>query len=151
MAVIIDIGEAGDIHPRNKQDVGARLASWALAKDYGKNIVYSGPLYKTHKVEGSKIRIEFDHAGSGLMAGKKNGLAPTEQDSSGKLKRFAIAGADKKWYWADAVVDGNSVIVSSENVKEPVAVRYAFMMNPDGCNLYNKEGFPASPFRTDNW
>ncbi|MCM8540952.1 MAG: 9-O-acetylesterase [Lentisphaeraceae bacterium] len=150
MAVIIDIGEAHDIHPRNKQDVGLRLAYWALAKDYGKSLVYSGPLYKSHKVEGSAIRVEFDSAGSGLMVGKKNGLAPTVEDSS-PLKRFAIAGADKKWHWADVKIDGNSVVVSSDKVKAPVAVRYAYMMNPTGCNLYNKEGLPASPFRTDSW
>lgn len=151
MAVTIDIGDAGDIHPKNKQDVGLRLASWALAKDYGKSLVFSGPVYKSHKVEGSTIRIEFDHVGSGLMLGKKAGLAPTEEDSSGKMKHIAIAGADKKWYWAEAKVEGNSIVVSSEQVKEPVAVRYAFSMNPEGANLYNKEGFPASPFRTDKW
>ena len=151
MAVIIDIGEAGDIHPRNKQDVGLRLASWALVKDYGKSMVYSGPLYKSHKVEGSTIRIEFEHAGSGLMLGKKQGLAPVAEDTSGKMKHIAIAGSDKKWYWAEAKIEGNSLIVSSSSVKEPVAVRYAFAMNPEGANLYNKEGYPASPFRTDNW
>lgn len=151
MAVTIDIGEAGDIHPRNKQDVGLRLASWALAKDYGKSLVFSGPVYKSHKVEGSSIRIEFDYSGSGLMLGKKSGLQPTAEDASGKMKHIAIAGADKKWYWADAKIDGKSIVVSSDKVKEPVAVRYAYSMNPEGCNLYNKEGFPASPFRTDSW
>ena len=151
MAVTVDIGNAKDIHPKNKQDVGLRLASWALAKDYGKSLVYSGPIYKSHKVEGSTIRIEFDHSGSGLMLGKKNGLEPVAADTSGKMNHIAIAGADKKWFWAEAKIDGNSIIVSSDQVKEPVAVRYAFSMNPEGCNFYNKEGFPASPFRTDKW
>ena len=151
MAVIVDIGEARDIHPKNKQDVGKRLARWALAKDYKKDIVYSGPIYKSHKVEGNKIRVEFDHVGSGLMAGVKDGLNPTQPDSTGKVKRVAIAGADKKFYWAEVQIDGNSLIVSSPNVPSPVAVRYAYSMNPEGCNLYNKEGLPASPFRTDNW
>jgi len=152
MAVITDIGEARDIHPRNKQDVGLRLALWALAKDYGqKDLVYSGPLYKSHAVEGKTIRVQFDSAGSGLMVGRKKGLAPTAEDVGGKLKRFAIAGADKAWHWADAVIDGNSVVLSSGNVAAPVAARYAFSMNPEGANLYNREGLPASPFRTDDW
>jgi sialate O-acetylesterase len=152
MAVIIDIGEAGDIHPRNKQDVGWRLAQWALSQTYGKkDLVASGPLYKSHKVEGNAIRISFDNVGGGLIVGKKEGLQPTAEDSSGKLARFAIAGADKQWHWAEATIDGNDVIVKSAEVAEPVAVRYAFSMNPEGANLYNKEGIPASPFRTDDW
>jgi len=152
MAVIIDIGEAGNIHPKNKQDVGRRLALWALAKDYGKeDLVYSGPLYQGMKVEGDKIRISFDHTGSGLMVGKKEGLEPVEEVKDGELKRFAVAGADRKWHWAEAVIDGDTVVVSCDEVKEPAAVRYAFSMNPQGCNLYNKEGLPASPFRTDDW
>ena len=155
MAVITDtvpLAEGGDIHPRNKYDVGMRLVQWALAKDYGqKGLVYSGPLFKALKVDGDKARLEFDHAGTGLMVGKKTGRAPTVEDKEGKLKRFAIAGADKKWFWAEAVVDKNTVVVSSPEVKEPVAVRFAFEMNPDGANLYNREGLPASPFRTDAW
>ncbi len=151
MAVIIDIGEAGDIHPKNKQDVGARLARWALAKDYGKDIVFSGPLYKDMKVEGDKIRVSFDSVGGGLVIGEKKGLEPMTEVKDGKLKWFAIAGEDKKWQWADAVIDGGTVVVSSPNVKQPVAVRYSFMMNPVGANLYNREGLPASPFRTDEW
>jgi sialate O-acetylesterase len=152
MAVIIDIGDADDIHPRNKFDVGERLALWALAKDYGKtDLVYSGPLYKGMKVEGNKIRLTFDSVGSGLMAGEKNGTEPTREVKGGKLKRFALAGEDKKWVWADAVIDGQTVVVSSPDVPNPVAVRYAYSINPEGCNLYNKEGLPASPFRTDNW
>ena len=149
MAVIIDIGEANDIHPKNKQDVGKRLARWALAKDYGKNIVFSGPLYKSSKIEGNKISVSFDNIGSGLMIGQKTGLEPTKEVKNGKLKWFSICGKDKKWHWADAKIDGNSVVVSSPEVKAPTAVRYAYTYNPEGCNLYNKEGLPASPFQTE--
>ena len=152
MASALDIGEAGNIHPGNKRDVGARLALWALARDYGKkDLVPSGPLFKSSKVEGSKICLAFDYVGSGLIVGKKDGVKPTEEDKTGKLARFAIAGEDKKWVWADAVIDGQTVVVSSPEVPAPVAVRYAFSQNPAGLNLYNKEGLPASPFRTDDW
>lgn len=152
MAVIIDIGQANDIHPRNKQDVGSRLAQWALHQTYGKSdLVPSGPLYKSHQVEGNAIRLSFDAVGGGLMVGKKEGLEPTQEVTDGKLARFAIAGADKTWHWADATIDGGDVVVKSDEVAEPVAVRYAFSMNPAGANLYNKEGIPASPFRTDDW
>jgi len=151
MAVTIDIGEAGNIHPGDKQDVGKRLALWALAKTYGKDLVFSGPLYKSHAVEGDKVRITFDHVGGGLIVGQKNGLEPVTEVRDGKLKWFAIAGEDKVWHWADAVMDGQTVLVSSDKVAKPVAVRYAFAMNPEGANLYNKEGLPASPFRTDDW
>ncbi len=152
MAVIIDIGEAKDIHPRNKQDVGARLAQWALHQTYGKSdLVPSGPLYKSHKVEGDSIRLTFDHVGSGLMVGIKEGLEPTKQDENGKLGRFSIAGEDKIWHWADATIEGDEIVVKSSEVPKPVAVRYAYSTNPVGANLYNKDGLPASPFRTDNW
>jgi sialate O-acetylesterase len=139
MAVIIDIGDANDIHPRNKQDVGKRLALWALAKTYSKDIVYSGPIYKSMRVEGGKIVLSFDHVGGGLLAG-----------GSMLLKGFAIACADRKFIWADAKIEGNTMVVSSDKITEPVAVRYAWADNP-ACNLYNKEGLPASPFRTDDW
>lgn len=151
MAVTIDIGKAKRIHPRNKQDVGKRLAAWALNKDYNKNVVFSGPIFKDYKVEGNKVVISFDYTGSGLTTGIKNGIAPFKETPGAELKWFAISGADKRWYWAKAVIDGNQIIVSSDKVKNPVAVRYAFTLNPKGANLYNKEGFPASPFRTDNW
>jgi sialate O-acetylesterase len=155
MAVITDtvpLAEANDIHPRNKYDVGLRLARWALNRDYGqKEVVASGPLFKSLKIEGKKARLVFDHIGSGLMVGKKEGRAAAIENKEGKLKRFAIASADKKWYWAEAVIEKDTVVVSSPEVVEPVAVRYAFQMNPDGANLYNKEGLPASPFRTDAW
>ncbi len=152
MAVIIDIGEAADIHPKNKFDVGERLALWALHHDYGKkDVMPSGPLFKAATVEGAKIRVSFDYAGGGLVVGRKEGRKPVEAVAGGKLARFAIAGEDKKWVWADAVIDGSSVVVSSPEVPKPVAVRYAFTMNPEGANLYNKEGLPASPFRSDDW
>jgi len=151
MAVAIDIGDSGTVHPQNKQDVGKRLALWALAKEYGKPVVYSGPLYKGYKVEGNRIRIEFDHVGGGLIVGEKKGLEPVAARPAGKLKWFAIAGEDRKWHWADAVIDGKTILVSNPGVPVPSAVRYAFAFNPEGANLYNKEGLPASPFRTDNW
>ena len=139
IAVGIDVGEAKDIHPKNKQAIGLRLAHQALAKTYGKDVVPGGPIYNGMKVQGGSIVLSFDDIGSGLMA------------KDGELKRFAIAGADKKFVEAKAVIKGNTVVVSSPDVKEPAAVRYAWADNPTGCNLYNKEGFPASPFRTDNW
>ncbi len=159
MAVVIDLGTddenlpkgQANIHPKNKQDVGKRLALWALAKAYGKDIVYSGPLYEKCVVEGNKIRVSFTQVGGGLMVGEKKGLDPVKDIPGGKLKGFAVAGADKAWQWADAVIDGNTVVVQSDKVATPVAVRYAFAMNAEGLNLYNKEGLPASPFRTDNW
>ena len=155
MAVAIDladVGNPGDIHPKNKQDVGWRLAQWALFQAYNKkNLVPSGPLFKSVKVEGSKIRVSFDYTGGGLIVGEKKGLEPVKEVVGGKLKGFAIAGADKKWAWADAAIDGKTVVLSSPEVPSPVAVRYAFSMNPDTANLYNKEGMPASPFRSDDW
>jgi len=151
MIVTIDIGEAGDIHPKNKLDVGERLARWALAKPYGKPIGYCSPMFKDMQIEGSSIRLAFDGVGSGLMVGRKDGLNPVVEDKGAKLKRFAIAGEDKKWVWADAVIDGKTVVASSPAVPKPVAVRYAYAHNPAGCNLYNKDGLPASPFRTDHW
>jgi len=139
MAVTIDIGEAKDIHPKNKQEVGRRLALNALAKTYGKDIPYSGPMYESMKIEGNKVRMHFTNADGGLKI--KGGK---------QLKGFAIAGADKKFVWAKAKIDGNDVIVWNSKIKNPVAVRYAWAANPV-CNLYNGAGLPASPFRTDDW
>jgi sialate O-acetylesterase len=142
MAVIIDIGEAKNIHPRNKDDVGYRLSLAALKVTYGKDIVYSGPMFKSMEVNGDKIVLEFDHVGTGLLV----------KDKYGYLKSFTIAGSDKKFTWAKAyLAPGNKVIVTSDVIKNPVAVRYAWADNPDDANLYNQEGLPASPFRTDNW
>jgi sialate O-acetylesterase len=155
MAVIIDtvpFAERDDIHPKNKYDVGLRLARWALGRDYGqRQLEVSGPLFKALKIEGNEAHLAFDHTGSGLMVGKKVSREPTVENKGDKLKRFAIGGADKKWFWAEAVIEGKTVTVSSPEVKEPVAVRYAYQMNPDGANLYNREGLPASPFRSDDW
>jgi sialate O-acetylesterase len=138
MAVIIDIGDTNDIHPRNKADVGHRLALWALAQTYHQSIEYSGPLYDSISIEGHNIRIRFKHA-----AGLKT--------SDGQMpKSFAVAGADRKFYWADARIDGESIVVSSAKVTSPVAVRYAWADNPE-VNLYNGLNLPASPFRTDDW
>jgi len=139
MAVTMDIGDPNDIHPTNKQDVGKRLALWALAKNYGiQDIVYSGPLYKSMKIEKNKIRLLFDHIGSGLVA------------KGNELTHFEIAGEDRKFFQAKATVDGNTVVVTSAKVKKPVAVRFAFH-NIDEPNFFNKEGLPASSFRTDDW
>jgi sialate O-acetylesterase len=151
MAVITDIGQDNDIHPRNKQDVGARLARWALRDVAGKDLVVSGPLYQGHSVEGNRIRLRFDYAGKGLMVGLKEGLEPTRNDAGVPLKRFAIAGEDRVWHWAEARIDGKTLLVSCPEVKSPLAVRYAYSMNPVGANLYNVDGLPASPFRTDDW
>jgi sialate O-acetylesterase len=139
MAITIDIGEAKDLHPKNKQEVGRRLAQWALAKTYGKDVVASGPLYKSMRKDGNKIVIEFDYVDGGLAA--------REGD---KLTGFAIAGLDKKFVWGDAQIVGQTVVVSSPEVPSPASVRYAWAHNPE-CNLVNKAGLPASPFRTDDW
>ena len=135
----IDIGMEKDIHPSNKQDVGHRLALIARAKTYGQNVEFSGPLYKSYEIMGHCIRIHFDHTTGGL---KTNDDRP--------VTGFAIAGPDHVWHWATATIDGNSVIVSSDKVKFPVAVRYAWADNP-ACNLYNGANLPAFPFRTDCW
>lgn len=139
MAVTIDIGDAKDIHPRNKQDVGFRLALAALKMEYGQDVIHSGPLYKSMKVEGNKVRIRFTNVGGGLVA-----------QGGGPLRGFAVAGADRKFVWANAEIDGDTVVVWSERVPKPAAVRYAWASNPV-CNLYNAAGLPASPFRTDDW
>ncbi len=139
MAVIIDIGEADDIHPKNKQDVGKRLALKARALVYGEDIVYAGPRYKSMTVKNSKVHIAFNHVNGGLVA--KGG---------DELKGFSIAGSDSTFVWADAVIDNGTVVVSSPDVENPLAVRYAWADNPV-CNLYNAKGLPAAPFRTDDW
>jgi sialate O-acetylesterase len=150
MAVTIDIGDDRDIHPRNKYDVGLRLARWAMRDVYGeKAITVSGPLYKKMQVEGNRIRIFFDHAEKGLMAGIKKMQNPV-QSSSMPLEEFAIKDKSNQWHWAQARIDDQTVVVWSDEVKQPVAVRYGFQMNPSKANLYNQEGLPASPFRTDS-
>lgn len=140
IAVINDIGEVGNIHPKNKQEVGRRLALWALAKDYARaNTVFSGPLYKSSAIKGNRVHVQFDYIGSGLKT--RNGEAPGP---------FQIAGADGKWVWAKAKIEGDEVIVWADAVKAPIGVRYAWAAWPEGVNLINKEGLPASCFRTDD-
>ena len=136
IASAIDIGDAHDIHPKNKQEVGRRLALDALAMVYGKDIEYSGPQYKSMAKKDDTIVLQFTHAG-GLTA------------KDGALKGFAISGADHHFVWADAKIDGQTVVVSAPAVKDPTAVRYDWADNPDG-NLYNSAGLPATPFRTDS-
>ncbi len=139
MAVTIDIGDALDIHPKNKQDVGKRLALNALAKVYDKDIPYCGPMYKSMKIDANKIRLQFTHTDKGLKI-----------EGSKTLKGFAIAGEDKKFVWAEAKIDGDEIVAWNSNIKNPLAVRYAWASNPI-CNLYNGANLPASPFRTDDW
>jgi sialate O-acetylesterase len=138
MAVTIDIGDENDIHPRNKLDVGRRLAAWALAGPYNQKVIPSGPLFDRYTVKGNEVRIRFKHA---------EGLKTSD---GGPVKGFAITGEDRRFVWADARIEGDTVIVSSPKISKPVAVRYGWADNPI-ANLYNKAGLPASPFRTDDW
>lgn len=138
MAVTIDIGDENDIHPRNKLDVGRRLAAWALADTYRQKVIQSGPLFEKSLIDGDKVKIQFKY-GAGLKT-----------IDGGPVKGFAIAGEDRRFVWADARIEGDTVIVSSAKVPKPVAVRYGWADNPI-ANLYNKAGLPASPFRTDDW
>ncbi len=138
LAVTIDVGDPLNLHPPRKAEIGHRLALWAMGTTYSKKIVYSGPIYDSMQIVGSDIKIRFLHSGAGLEA------------REGPLKGFSIAGADRKFHWASARIDGESIMVSSSDVTSPVAVRYGWAGSPE-CNLYNKEGLPASPFRTDDW
>lgn len=138
LSVSIDVGEAKNLHPPRKAEIGQRLALWALGTTYGKKIVFSGPLYDSVKIAGNQMQIHFQHVGSGL------------ESRGEELKGFAIAGSDHIFHWAKARIEADTVIVSSADVGTPIAVRYAWADSPE-CNLYNKEGLPASPFRTDDW
>ena len=139
MVVTNDIGNLKNIHPTNKQEVGRRLALWALSKTYGvKDLAFSGPIYKSMEIKKDKAIISFDFAEGGLQTKEKD------------VKEFFIAGADKKFYPAKAKIKGNTVELKSKNVKEPVAVRFAFTETALP-NLYNTHGLPAAAFRTDNW
>jgi sialate O-acetylesterase len=139
MAVTIDIGEWNDVHPLNKKDVGKRLALAAQKVAYGdEHVVYSGPVYQSMQIDGNRITLTFKNTGSGLTA-----------LGNGELKHFAIAGKDGHFIWAQAKIENDKVLVWSALISDPVAVRYAWADNPEGANLYNKEGLPASPFRTD--
>ncbi|MEQ1796566.1 MAG: sialate O-acetylesterase [Lacibacter sp.] len=139
MTVAIDLGEWNDIHPDNKKEVGIRLALAARQLAYNEQLVYSGPVYQSAQIKENKIIISFQHTGSGLVT-----------NDGEELSEFSIAGADKKFVWAKAKIEGDKIIVWSDEVKEPMYVRYAWADNPVNANLYNKEGLPASPFRTDN-
>jgi sialate O-acetylesterase len=137
MAVTIDIGDKSNVHPKNKQDLGDRLARIARAQVYGEKIEYSGPVYDSMEIKGQTIIIKFTHASSGLVT------------RDGPIQTLQIAGADGKFVPAMAVIDGQTLIVSAPEVSEPKAVRYAWNRWPAGCNLYNGDGLPAAPFRTD--
>ena len=147
LVVSIDTGDAVLLHPKNKKPIGIRHALHALESVYGINVVGSGPRLRTQKIDGNRIVLNFDSIGSGLITANE-----LIQSGDPKLNSFAIAGVDGQWQWADAVIEGDQVVVSSSKVKSPVAVRYAWAMNPSKRNLlYNREGLPASPFRTDEW
>jgi sialate O-acetylesterase len=160
-AVLIDVGEEADIHPRDKRVVGERLARLALAKTYGKRMVATAPAFESMAIERDRIRIHFTTAGSRLVA---HDVPATYQPSSsspttvplvrnspkGQLEGFAICGKDRQWKWAEAEIDGADVVVRSPQVPRPIAVRYAWADNPI-CNLYNEQGLPAGPFRTDSF
>lgn len=141
MAVTTDIGNPTDIHPKNKEDVGKRLAAVALNKTYGKGNVYSGPVYEAMKVDGNKIILSFTNTGGGLLSKNKYGY----------LQGFEIAGQDQQFLYARAFIDGDKVVVYQDGVTSPVAVRFGWADNAEDDNLFNKEGFPAPPFRTDHW
>ncbi len=141
MAVTIDLGNSMNIHPTNKQDVGKRLALAALHFEYDKQIVYSGPVYESMKINNGKIYLKFKNTGSGLVAKSKHGY----------LNEFVIAGVDEKFVWAKAYIENGQVVVYNKEISDPVAVRYAWTDNPNKANLYNVEGLPATPFRTDDW
>jgi sialate O-acetylesterase len=159
-AILIDIGEDGNIHPADKLDVGNRLAKIALNQTYGKKeVVFSGPVYQSAAVEGGQIRLHFTHTEGGLVArpipatylptSKAPPVPLVRNSPNSQLEGFAVCGADNKWQWADAKIDGATVLVSSAQVPSPVSVRYAWANYPF-CNLYNGAGLPAGPFRTDD-
>jgi sialate O-acetylesterase len=161
MAVLIDLGESDCIHPGNKRDVGDRLARIALAKTYGKEIAFISPGFSESRIEEGKVKIRFHHDGSGLVARPlppeypvfvtEKKFAPLVRNSpNSEIEGFSICGSDRKWHWANARIDGDSVVVWADNVPDPVAVRYAWADNPT-VNLYSGAGLPVSPFRTDDF
>jgi sialate O-acetylesterase len=141
MAVTTDIGNAKDIHPKDKQDVGKRLAFLALHNVYGQPLEYSGPVYASMKKDGGKVVLSFDHTGSGLST----------PDIYGYLRGFEVAGADHQWHYAKASIEGNTVVIWPGEVSDPAAVRYGWADDAGEANLFNKDGLPAAPFRTDQW
>ena len=160
-AVLIDLGESEDIHPRNKKEAGERLAAIALARDYGRDVPFSGPVFQSASFDSGRAVLRFDHTDGGLVAkplpetfdvaSEIRKTAPLVRNSPGsELEGFAVCGEDGKWFWAEARIKGDTVVVSSASVPSPTAVRYAWADNPT-CNLYNGAGFPAAPFRTDDF
>lgn len=158
MAVLTDVGDTAaefpiNLHPRNKYEVGRRLALWALAHDYGKkDLVHSGPLFRAAEFKDGKATVSFDHVGSGLMAAKKASSRSVEPPMPvAEVEGFEIAGADQTWSAAKARIDGDRVVLTAATVKNPKAARYLYTMNTDHGTLYNKDGLPASPFQTNDW
>jgi sialate O-acetylesterase len=152
MVVTYDLGLVKNRYENNRQDIGKRLAKWALAKDYGKDEAFSGPLYQKIEVESDRLIVHFEHVDKGLMVGEKkeiDDVTPSQKE----LKGFAIAGQDEVWHRAKAIIDPehHTVTLTSDQVKQPVSARYAYRSNPSESNLYNAAGLPAAPFRTDNW
>jgi len=141
MAVTIDIGDRNNIHPTNKQDVGKRLAAIALNKVYGEDVKYKGPSFSAMEIKADSIILTFADADSGLVI----------NDKYQYLKGFEIAGADHVFHYAKAIIENNKVVIYSEQVTAPLAIHYAWADDAGDSNLYNKDGFPAVPFRTDNW
>jgi sialate O-acetylesterase len=141
MAITTDIGDAHDIHPKNKQDVGKRLAAIALNNCYGKTMEFSGPIFESMQTSGNKLILRFTHVGSGLLV----------KDRYGYIRGFELAGEDRQFHYAKAYLEGNSVVVYQDSIATPVALRYGWTDDAGEANLFNKEGFPASPFRTDQW
>jgi sialate O-acetylesterase len=139
-AITIDVGEPANIHPRNKVDVGHRLALAARAIAYGESVEWRGPTYRRHSIVDGVVTIEFDHVEQGLVV-----------LGDGRPCCFAVAGADRRWVWADARLDGTRVVLQSDRVKGPIAIRYGWSNSPAGLNLYSRTGLPAAPFRTDEW
>jgi sialate O-acetylesterase len=140
-AVTIDVGDAQDLHPRNKQDVGHRMALAARAVAYGEHVEHQGPTYLRHAVHGDSVVIDFAHAAGGLV----------DRSAGKEIGGFAVAGADRRWAWAHARVEGTRVVVWADGVKNPAAVRYAWANGPVRLSLYNGAGLPMAPFRTDAW
>ena len=145
MIVTVDLQGAG-IHPPNKIDVGRRLALWALANDYGKHVAFSGPLFERQEIREEKIIVHFKHADSGLMVASKDGLSAPCESPGVEPGPFEIMDETGKWWPANAVIDGSTLVVGSEEIQSPIAVRYAYEVTPQTCNLYNRDGLPASPF-----
>ena len=145
MVVTVDLDGAG-IHPPNKIDVGERLACWALAKDYGRSVSFSGPMFERQEIQGKKVILHFIHADSGLMVADKDGLAEPRETPEDELAYFEVTDLSGQWHPAKARIDGQKVVVTCDEVASPIAVRYAHAINPENCNLYNRDGLPASPF-----